>query len=129
MSHATASVPAEVVDASGKCSHADQVCVNERPAAGKILGCEECLKNHTKFVHLRMCRKCGHIGCCDSSEHQHARKHAETCKHHVIQSLEPGENWNFDFTTNTMVPIRAAKTMPGPTTKSKSWLAHMEEGW
>ena len=25
-------------------------------------GCEECLKAGTKWVHLRMCLECGHVG-------------------------------------------------------------------
>ena len=29
-------------------------------------GCEECLKMGARWVHLRLCRSCGHVGCCDS---------------------------------------------------------------
>ena len=38
-------------------------------------GCEECLANGTTWVHLRLCLSCGHVGCCDSSQHKHATAH------------------------------------------------------
>ena len=30
-------------------------------------GCEECLKLGDPWLHLRVCRACGHVGCCDQS--------------------------------------------------------------
>jgi Zn-finger in ubiquitin-hydrolases and other protein len=30
-------------------------------------GCEECEKEGSNWVALRMCLSCGHVGCCDSS--------------------------------------------------------------
>ena len=35
--------------------------------AGANAGCEECLKMGDAWVHLRLCRTCGHVGCCDDS--------------------------------------------------------------
>ena len=35
-------------------------------------GCEECLRDGTHWVHLRLCLTCGHVGCCDSSPERHA---------------------------------------------------------
>src|SRR3954468_2590549 len=29
----------------------------------EIAGCEDCLREGTRWVHLRMCQECGHIGC------------------------------------------------------------------
>ena len=29
-------------------------------------GCEECLAIGDDWVHLRLCTKCGHVGCCCS---------------------------------------------------------------
>lgn len=26
-------------------------------------GCEECLRMHAEWVHLRLCLECGHVGC------------------------------------------------------------------
>ena len=60
-------------------------------------GCEECLRLGTPWVHLRLCLTCGHVGCCDSSPMRHARAHAHTVGHPIVQSLEPGENWRWCY--------------------------------
>jgi hypothetical protein len=39
------------------------------------LGCEECLKSGSEWLHLRICRSCGHVGCCDDSPNKHATAH------------------------------------------------------
>ena len=49
---------------------------------------------------VRRCAQCGHVGCCDTSPNQHAKKHFHTTGHPVMQSYEPRENWFWDFTTN-----------------------------
>ena len=38
-------------------------------------GCEECLKLGDRWIHLRLCATCGHVGCCDDSKNKHAVKH------------------------------------------------------
>src|ERR1700675_763622 len=38
-------------------------------------GCEECLRLGDSWLHLRVCRTCGHVGCCDQSPNRHATKH------------------------------------------------------
>jgi hypothetical protein len=52
-------------------------------------GCEECLRLHTPWLHLRLCLSCGHIGCCDSSPMRHARKHAHTVGHPIANLSSP----------------------------------------
>lgn len=66
-------------------------------------GCVECLKTKGWWFHLRRCAECGHIGCCDSSPSQHASKHAAETGHNVITSFEPGEDWFYDYTTDSAV--------------------------
>jgi len=56
-------------------------------------GCEECIALGDRWVHLRLCVHCGHIGCCDSSKNRHATRHAMATQHAVVQSVEPGEDW------------------------------------
>lgn len=56
-------------------------------------GCVECLASGGRWVHLRLCMACGHVGCCDSSPGQHATKHFHGTGHCLIQSYEPGEDW------------------------------------
>jgi len=60
-------------------------------------GCEECLKMGDRWVHLRLCLTCGHVGCCDSSKNKHATKHFHGSKHPVIRSFEPGESWRYCY--------------------------------
>jgi hypothetical protein len=75
------------------CSHLDQV----RTDKGNTGGCEECLKMGDRWVHLRLCRACGHVGCCDSSKNRHATKHFHATGHPIMSSLERGEDWSWCF--------------------------------
>jgi CPA1 family monovalent cation:H+ antiporter len=60
-------------------------------------GCEECLRDGTRWVHLRLCLSCGHVGCCDSSPEKHAATHYRETSHPVMRSIEPGEAWRWCF--------------------------------
>jgi hypothetical protein len=68
-----------------------------RPVEPRSDGCADCLRAGSPWVHLRLCLTCGHVGCCDSSPLQHARRHASAVWHPVIQSLEPGEDWRWCY--------------------------------
>ena len=41
---------------------------------------------------LRVCLTCGHVGCCDSSPGQHARKHAAETGHQVMAASPASED-------------------------------------
>lgn len=69
----------------------------ESPPAPTSDGCEECLRDGTPWVHLRMCTSCGHVGCCDSSPQRHASAHFRSTTHPVMRSIEPGEAWRWCF--------------------------------
>ena len=60
-------------------------------------GCEECLRDGTSWVHLRLCMGCGHVGCCDSSPERHAHGHFQSTDHPVMRSFETGEAWRWCF--------------------------------
>jgi len=77
------------------CTHLDQIAMRELPAS--VAGCEDCLKSGAKWLHLRICLTCGHVGCCDSSPNRHASAHAHTSSHPIIRSLEPGEEWSWCY--------------------------------
>jgi Zn-finger in ubiquitin-hydrolases and other protein len=49
--------------------------------------CEECLKIGSPWVHLRICRTCGHVGCCDDSPNRHATKHFRATAHPIIEGM------------------------------------------
>ena len=48
------------------------VGVDENNITSKTSGCEECEKEGTDWVALRMCLSCGQVGCCYSSVGLHA---------------------------------------------------------
>ena len=79
--------------AQATCTHLDQVH-DVTPSAA---GCEDCLKMGSRWVHLRMCLVCGHMGCCDSSPNKHATAHFHATAHPIIASAEPGEDWRWCF--------------------------------
>jgi uncharacterized UBP type Zn finger protein len=81
------------------CSHLHRIEVKELPA--EIEGCEECLKTGSQWVHLRQCRTCGKIGCCDNSPNRHATAHFEETDHPLILSAEPGEDWTWCYIDET----------------------------
>ena len=60
-------------------------------------GCAECLVKGDRWVHLRLCLTCGHVGCCDSSKNKHATKHFQATGHPIMKSFEPGENWGWCY--------------------------------
>jgi uncharacterized UBP type Zn finger protein len=61
-----------------------------------------------KWVHLRLCLSCGHVGCCDSSPGRHATAHARDTKHPVMASFQPGERWAWCYVDEKELPV------PGP---------------
>ena len=86
------------------CSHLDQV---EVPKPEEVEGCEECLKIGDRWVHLRVCRTCGVVGCCDSSPNRHASKHAKATGHPIMSSVEPGEAWSWCFVDEVAFAIES----------------------
>ncbi len=60
-------------------------------------GCEECLKTGMRWVHLRLCQECGHVGCCDNSIGKHATKHFHATQHAIMKSFEPEEDWSWCY--------------------------------
>ena len=82
-----------------RCEHFAQV----RPVTPSAKGCEDCLKTGGRWVHLRLCETCGHVGCCDSSPNRHATKHFQATSHPVIKSFEPGEEWGYCYADDLFV--------------------------
>ena len=64
-----------------------------RDATPSTLGCEECLKIGSPWVHLRLCRTCGHVRCCDDSPNRRATKHFHKTHHPIIEGYNPPECW------------------------------------
>jgi uncharacterized UBP type Zn finger protein len=75
------------------CEHLSQM-KKVKPSAD---GCEDCLKIGGTWMHLRLCKVCGHVGCCDNSPNRHATKHYHGTDHPIIRSFEPGEDWGYCY--------------------------------
>lgn len=90
------------------CSHLDAVA--EVTPSGE--GCEECLQSGGRWVHLRICESCGHVGCCDSSPGRHATHHFHQTQHPLIRSFEPGEDWWWCYVDELMFEVEGAPPSP-----------------
>jgi uncharacterized UBP type Zn finger protein len=86
-----------------KCSHIRGVT----PALPRTQGCEDCIKHGMRWVHLRLCLSCGHVGCCDSSPGKHATKHHQHTGHPIMASFEPGERWAWCYVDEIELPVPA----------------------
>lgn len=99
------------------CTHLEQLDPSGGPAP-VAAGCVECLEIGGRWVHLRRCTDCGHVGCCDSSPNKHATKHAAAAGHPVVQSFEPGEEWVYCYADDAAYEIeglpRPSPSHPDP---------------
>jgi len=95
-----------------QCTHTSEI----KFTTTKVHVCEECVKLGDRWVHLRLCLECGHVGCCDSSKNKHATKHFHHTNHPLMRSIEPGESWVWCFVDQveagevdgrSFVPVRA----------------------
>ncbi len=82
------------------CTHRDQIrdVIPKTPD-----GCEECLAIGDRWVHLRLCLTCGHVGCCDSSKNKHATRHFHATHHPIIRSFEPDERWEWCYVDQVVI--------------------------
>jgi monovalent cation/hydrogen antiporter len=80
---------------AGSCKHLGHPWKDLEPSSPDK--CEDCVAEGLTWVHLRMCLKCGKVGCCDSSPGNHATQHFHDTRHPVMRSFEPGETWRWCF--------------------------------
>jgi hypothetical protein len=80
------------------CSHLDTI----KKVTPGSKGCEECLALGWEWFHLRVCRACGHVGCCDQSRGKHATKHFHHTKHPIIEGYDPPEGWGWCYIDEVM---------------------------
>ena len=93
------------------CTHLDQI--NDVAPSGN--GCVECLRDGTRWVHLRRCMECGHVGCCDNSPMKHATAHFHETNHPIIQSFEPREDWLFCYVDDFAFEVDGLSGSPSHT--------------
>ena len=80
---------------AGPCGHLDHAPPSIAPNGPGI--CEDCIREGTRTVHLRICLSCGNVGCCNSSVGRHAERHFTLSRHPVMRSFEPGESWRWCY--------------------------------
>ena len=68
-------------------------------------GCEECLKSGDRWLHLRLCLTCGHVGCCDESPNRHARSHFHATRHPIIESYQSSDRWRWCYIDETNLDV------------------------
>jgi monovalent cation:H+ antiporter-2, CPA2 family len=90
------------------CPHGSE----SHPVLPQTDGCAECLREGATWVHLRLCLRCGHVGCCDSSPGRHARAHHEDTDHPLMASVEPGDTWAYCFLDDTTAPAPSTSRRP-----------------
>ena len=74
---------------AGTCTHTNET----QAAAARTDFCEECVQTGSRSVALRLCRTCGHVGCCDSSSGRHARAHFNNTGHPIIEPHGAPKTW------------------------------------
>ncbi len=89
-----------------ECTHLADI----RDVLPSALGCEECLKSDDRWVNLRLCRTCGHVGCCDSSPTKHATKHFKATGHPIIEGYDPHEGWGWCYVDQVSVDLAGRQT-------------------
>ena len=80
---------------AGPCGHLEHSPASIEPNGPGI--CEDCIREGTRTVHLRICLGCGNVGCCDSSVGRHASRHFTNSRHPVMRSYAPGETWRWCY--------------------------------
>jgi len=95
------------------CEHFDEI----RDVEPRSKGCEECTALGATWNELRVCLTCGHVGCCEDSQHAHALAHFKSTNHPMICSIEPAETWGWCY-----VHRRYFDPMPGKLPQRRSAL-------
>lgn len=91
-----------------RCEHFSEL----RDVSAGTNGCEECIALGASWNELRVCLSCGHVGCCEDSQHQHALQHFNTTGHPMIASFEPDETWGWCYVHRRYfdpMPVRVPK--------------------
>jgi hypothetical protein len=75
-------------------------------------GCEDYLKTEDSWVHLRLCRQRGRIGCCDSSKNRHATKNYHVTGYPIREPYDPPDPWSWCYLDEEMLGFTGNQTVP-----------------
>jgi len=82
-------------------------CVHIAGSRGRHAECARLrgsLTSGSEWLHLRICRTCGHVGCCDDTPNRHATAHFHAAAHPVIEGYDPLEDWDWGWCYVDKVP-------------------------
>jgi CPA2 family monovalent cation:H+ antiporter-2 len=68
-----------------------------RGATTGTYACERCLAVGDTWRGLRLCRSCGHTGCCEKSARRHADRHFRETGHPIVDAVGPQRAWSFCY--------------------------------
>jgi len=77
------------------CQHVSEVHHDVEPHTRG--GCEDCLRTGGRWVQLRLCMTCGHVGCCDDSPGKHASAHYAEMHHPIVRSFQSPDDWGWCY--------------------------------
>jgi CPA1 family monovalent cation:H+ antiporter len=95
------------------CEHLSHLTEHDFPPPSTPNACEDCLKEGTRWVALRECKICGHVGCCDSSPGRHATRHFHETGHPVMRSVMPGDRWTWCYVHEVAGELAGAPVAAG----------------
>jgi hypothetical protein len=76
-----------------------------RDVVASAPGCQECLRTGDTWLHLRVSRTCGHVGCCDQSPNRRATKHFHATEHPIIEAYDPPEGWGWCYVDEVLFDL------------------------
>jgi uncharacterized UBP type Zn finger protein len=83
------------------CEYLQDLTAADFPSPKTPEACEECFVEGTRWVALRECQACGHVGWCDSSPGRHATRHFRNMGHPVMRSVTSGDRWTWCYVHET----------------------------
>jgi hypothetical protein len=75
------------------------------PRTARISTINNIRRSIWEWFHLRVCRTCGHVGCCDQSRGKHATRHFHRTKHPIIEGYDPPEGWGWCYVEEIMFDL------------------------
>ena len=107
-------------DPDERCEHF--ASVGDPPPTTK--GCAECMALGEKWIALRVCLTCGHVGCCEDSPHAHALAHFAATAHPIIRPLRRTERWTWCYVHHRYYAALAPAETAGDddTSRVAGWL-------
>ncbi len=88
------------------CPHLTDVAVVRTDATT----CDDCAPDEL-WPALRLCLICGHLGCCDTSTHKHAKAHWEETGHPLMRSTRMDEGWIWCYEDNAFFERRTLERL------------------